>query len=907
MNTQDNNEIAQPIFSTKKNTQKDTLFSIIIPIYNVEEYLIETIESIVNQTIDFEKHVEIILINDGSPDNSEQICLNYQSKYPNNIFYHKKQNGGVSSARNCGIQYANGRFVNFLDSDDTIDPDSLEKVLDFFSVHADKVDVVCLPIYFFEARSGSHMLNNKFIRTGIIDIRDKTDFIQLHISSAFIRREVAQKHSFDEKLKYGEDAKYVTEIILEKLSYGVIKDGRYNYRIRASENSAIQNSKYTKAWYNDSLEYFSKSLINNSIEKFGTVIPYIQHIVMYDLQWKLRITEIPKSVLSEQEKYLFVEKFKEVLSYIDDQIINNQRYLNYNLKLYANYLKYVNDDEKFTKVFYQDNIKVYYRNKLHLNLKNQRVYISSVDIKNSNIVIEGVYAGGYYDVNASIIVKLNDKEYVAEKVSRPLSNVVVWGKVVKRALGFSVDIPIKDYQEVNTATFWYSEKDKKIHLKYSLTNSVKFSKQVPSYYFKNGWIIYPGKKEIKFTKSSFLKIIRKELGMYKRMYKIRKNKTGAIKAIGVRILYRFIKLLKKKDIYLYMDRIDKADDNAEVLFKYANENDKTVKHKFILDKRSEDYSRLSEIGEVIPFGSYKHKINMLLSKKFISSHADEIVLNPFKSMRLFYKDIMDYDFIFLQHGIIQNDLSDWLNKYHKNIKLFVTSSANETKSIINDNYGYSDKEVKCLGLARHDRLKSSNGKNILIMPTWRKKLAKNINDDFQREYNQDFIKSDYYKRFNDLLNDKKLFEAMKKHGYRIKFVIHPILLKQIKDFNENELVDIVDPKSSSYADLFNSSSHLLTDYSSVAFDFAYLRKTVSYYQFDRDEFFSQHIDSGYFDYETMGFGPVIFEHDHLVNYLVSLIEKGCKLESVYESRINDFFQYSDRNNAMRNYNEIKQI
>lgn len=908
MDIKTNNEIVTSVFPDIDHNQNNIIFSIIIPIYNVEDYLSETIESIINQTIDFKKHIEIILVNDGSPDNSEEICLHYQSKYPDNIFYHKKRNGGVSSARNYGIQYATGQFINFLDSDDSIGQDSLEKVLDFFSTHSDKVDIVCLPIYFFEARSGSHMLNNKFIQTGIIDIREKANFIQLHVSSTFIRREVALKYNFDEQLKYGEDAKYVTEIILEKLCYGVIKEGRYNYRIRASESSAIQNSKYSKAWYNDSLEHFSMALIRHSIEEFKTVIPYIQNLVMYDLQWKLRIAEIPKKVLSEREITLFIEKYKEVLTYIDDQVINNQKYINHNLKLYAHYLKHSNDDNgKFTKVFYHDNIKVYYRNRLHLNLKNQRIYISSVDLKSNSIMMEGVYAGGFDGIDTSITVKINEKEYVAKKVPRPQSDIVVWGQLVKKVTGFKIDVPIENYKGVNSITFWYMDGDREINLKYYLTNSVKFSKRVPSYYAKNGWIVYPGKRDLKLTKSSYPKLLKKELGMYKRMYKLRKNKTGALKAIVVRMAFQLIKSLMKKDIYLYMDRIDKADDNAEVLFKYANENDKTIRHKFILDKKSEDYNRLSKIGEVIPFGSYKHKINMLLSKKFISSHADEILLNPFKSMKLFYKDILDYDFIFLQHGITQNDLSGWLNKYHKNIKLFVTASIYETESIVNGKYGYSDNEVKCLGFPRHDRLKASHNKNILIMPTWRNKLATKINSEFQREYNQDFIKSDYYKRFNQLLNDKRLLEAMKKHGYRIKFVIHPILAKQKKDFHENELVDIVDPNSISYADLFNSSSHLLTDYSSVAFDFAYLRKSVSYYQFDKDEFYSQHLDSGYFDFKSMGFGPTILEHDTLILYLINLMENGCKLESVYERRINDFFKYNDGNNAERNYNEIKNV
>src|SRR5574344_1753548 len=103
-------------------------FSIIIAVYNVEKYIRETIESIINQTMEFEKNVEIVLINDGSSDNSELICKEYGNKYANNIKYIYKKNGGVSSARNLGIKYAKGKYFNFLDSDDLLHPNTLDAV-----------------------------------------------------------------------------------------------------------------------------------------------------------------------------------------------------------------------------------------------------------------------------------------------------------------------------------------------------------------------------------------------------------------------------------------------------------------------------------------------------------------------------------------------------------------------------------------------------------------------------------------------------------------------------------------------------------------------------------------------------------------------------------------------------------
>ena len=99
--------------------------SVIVPIYNTEKYLRKCLDSLVNQTL---KDIEIILINDGSPDNSENIVSEYLERYPDKIVYHKKKNEGQGVARNLGIKMAKGDFVSFVDSDDYVDVTIFEKL-----------------------------------------------------------------------------------------------------------------------------------------------------------------------------------------------------------------------------------------------------------------------------------------------------------------------------------------------------------------------------------------------------------------------------------------------------------------------------------------------------------------------------------------------------------------------------------------------------------------------------------------------------------------------------------------------------------------------------------------------------------------------------------------------------------
>lgn len=110
--------------------------SIVIPIYKVEKYLEECIESVIAQTY---KHIEIILVDDGSPDRCPEICDKYSEKYENIIVIHK-DNGGLSDARNCGIKNSHGEYILFLDSDDTIECNTIKTMLDI--AIDEKADVV---------------------------------------------------------------------------------------------------------------------------------------------------------------------------------------------------------------------------------------------------------------------------------------------------------------------------------------------------------------------------------------------------------------------------------------------------------------------------------------------------------------------------------------------------------------------------------------------------------------------------------------------------------------------------------------------------------------------------------------------------------------------------------------------
>ena len=273
-------------------------------------------------------------------------------------------------------------------------------------------------------------------------------------------------------------------------------------------------------------------------------------------------------------------------------------------------------------------------------------------------------------------------------------------------------------------------------------------------------------------------------------------------------------------------------------------------------------------------------------------------------MKRYINDLLTYKYVFLQHGVIINDLSKWLCKFNKNIDIFVTSAKHEYDSIVNGDYGYTEKQVKLTGMPRYDMLHNDAQKQVVIIPTWRNSIKAAFDNKTRSVYYKEFKKTKYFKFFNSLINNERLLECLKNNGYSGLFCLHPIHAKQYVDFKENDMFK-VNKGFVDYQDVFSKSSLLVTDYSSVSTDFAYLRKPIVYAQFDFDTFFDgANYKQGYFNYKNDGFGPVACDLESTVDEIIKLVENDCKIDDKYLKRINEYFAFNDKNNSMRVYQEI---
>ncbi|EDP7562783.1 capsular biosynthesis protein, partial [Campylobacter jejuni] len=179
---------------------------------------------------------------------------------------------------------------------------------------------------------------------------------------------------------------------------------------------------------------------------------------------------------------------------------------------------------------------------------------------------------------------------------------------------------------------------------------------------------------------------------------------------------------KNKSLWLFADMPFRADDNAEHLYRYVMKNHPEKNIAFVLRKNSHDYKRLKKEGfKLVDPKSFKFKYLVFKADKLISSHIDRYFFEALGENTLKTKD-----FVFLQHGITQNDLSSWLNQ--RKIDLFITGMQDEYDSIVGDfnRYKFTPKEVKLTGFPRWDALLKNNQintKQIVIMPTWREYIV----------------------------------------------------------------------------------------------------------------------------------------------------------------------------------------
>lgn len=303
------------------------LVSVIIPVYNAQNYLRESIDSVVNQDIGFGYNIELILVNDGSTDGSGAICEEYAKRHPRNVTYVRQTNQGVSATRNKGIKLAKGELVTFLDADDRLSPDAVRSVNNYFKIARDYVDVAVIRVSLFGARQGPHYANGKFsagTRTADLTRPEWSDVCS-RAAQAFFRAEALEGVRFDQEVTLFEDTKFVNQVLAKKMRLGVVSQGAYLYRVYSPDSddstSLTTGAESDPRLYTDTPEKVSLWLLNMGKTR------YFQYVALSEMRWRTFYNRcLPAEVLSPAQLNRFRATNARILG-----LINVDAILTYNL------------------------------------------------------------------------------------------------------------------------------------------------------------------------------------------------------------------------------------------------------------------------------------------------------------------------------------------------------------------------------------------------------------------------------------------------------------------------------------------------------------------------------------------------------------------------------------------------
>ncbi len=543
-------------------------------------------------------------------------------------------------------------------------------------------------------------------------------------------------------------------------------------------------------------------------------------------------------------------------------------------------------------LFYEGNQKL-----MSLSRHNFRLHF--IEIKKNTLYLEGVSASPLMDKPCEVFVRVNQNVYPMDL--KPHDSSIYWlDKKISDSSIFSRKIKLNPGEKQYDISFFMQYGDQVVEKTW-----IQFGKYAPiegtlegSYYYRDGWLLEcdGAASCLKLKKSSPAEQKQKEKQFQSMLMK--RPEVAARKAALVRKAYFAQQKTDKRQVWLISDRTNRGDDNGEAFFRYVMEQKDRLKDKdiyFVLEKGSSGYEELKKIGKVVSPMSWKHKMLHLRSSYVISSQGNDPVVNPFHRKHIYYKDLLcDMRFVFLQHGITKDNQSAWLNKYNRNIYGLITTTREEYDSMLEYDYYYTSDRIWLTGMPRYDLLYHDEKKYITIMPTWRKSLMSGTDVETGIwQLKEGFEESSYLKFYNALLNHEGLIEEAGKLGYKICFMPHPNIAPYVSYFTKHPEVEFFDA-TKSYRQVFAEADMMLTDYSSVAFDFAYLRKPIVYSQFDYKEFFSgsHSYTEGYFDYERDGFGEITHDLQSTVDIIIDYMRNGCALKPMYRERIDATFAFS---------------
>ena len=383
--------------------------------------------------------------------------------------------------------------------------------------------------------------------------------------------------------------------------------------------------------------------------------------------------------------------------------------------------------------------------------------------------------------------------------------------------------------------------------------------------------------------------------------KLRLRQIGVILRFFWWQFYCKVRKINNSEVWLIAERGDEARDNGYAFYKYMEKNHPNIDFKYVISKNSPDLDKIKDKKRIVYQNSRGHYILFCTCGHLLSTH----IMGYSPEFRIFNKlDKWGWVHIrgkrvYLNHGIEQNNV-DGLKSENVKLDMFVCATKPQYEYEVKE-LGFPEGVIKYTGMPRYDFLKNDLKNQIVLMPTWRANL-------FYCSGEEEFKTTDYFKAFDGLLRDKRLVDFLKREKMELIFYPHYEIQPYVEAFTGyNKLIKIATFGENDVQTLINESKLMITDYSSVSFDFIYLKKPVIYYQFDYEDFMKNHFGEGYFSYREDGFGEIENTQEELVDTIIGYVKNGCRVKTKYMKNRNKCFTLPDGGNCARVYEAIKTV
>ncbi len=759
--------------------------SLIVPVYNQAYELPSFFDKIVNQESDF--LWEVILVDDGSTDNSLEICRDFCSRKSYASVYFQ-ENSGVSAARNLGIQKAKGKYLFFIDSDDELTDNAVKKICNYFDSVYDQTDLITYPIrtIYKKKTLESHFRYDYLTCTGLYDLRDNP-YIGQTTMNIVVKNLYEENILFNTYQSFSEDQRYCCDVLSKKLVMGYFAEAEYIYH--RSDNSSSGKLMGACFIFEQCTSFFEELF-----SRFEVIPDAYQGLFLNDFYWKMCSNVLFPYHYSDDELSFSIHRLRCLIRRCNPFFIINHPRFDYFEKYYL--IKFYDENLLHCEVNDDAFSLVYSKTGSYVSVEDSVEFVlTRFQIINDRIRIAGFLKSVFflfYESKPELYIVINNGKE-SEKLELRDSAHDYYRSHNKTQKFYAVDY---EASLVGTSTFRFSMRlDKKeFSVHFYFMPLTPFSHLEKIWAYKTwGWSVYVRDNE------EFL---------------VSRNRKG-----------------KTKRIWIYYDCVGTSCDNGLFQFIHDYHKDDDVKRFYVISDNKQ-IKHIPKDALTVSFGSRKHRSLLFNAEKVITSYIENNNIIPFPPDE--YNKIANkfkFETIYLQHGVLHIDMP-WKYSPEKILADKVVVSSDVDYCLFTKN-GFKDENLwknimpRMCGGERY----GEREKKILYAPSWRDYLT--IVDDEQERtiLFKKFYTSNYYLNMKRFLESDRLHDLLIQNGYQLNVKLHPILSGVDLKIETDNIIYVVD-----HVEDERKYELFITDFSSYMFDFLFLKIPVLSYIPDYDEF-----------------------------------------------------------------------